>query len=89
MEAFIANWEGPPRRELHIWTEAALGANELHGWCFAVAEADESGTLQPLYDSWEATFEEILRYPEVYAPRGITWRREDTGDVIDIYNLQR
>jgi hypothetical protein len=45
--------------------------------------------MRPLFDSWAQTFEEIVRYPDNYAPREIVWRRVDTGEVVDIYSLQR
>jgi hypothetical protein len=74
---------------LHIWTEGQCGSNELHGWCFAVEEAEDADVMRPLFDSWAQTFEEIVRYPDNYAPREIVWRRVDTGEVVDIYSLQR
>jgi hypothetical protein len=90
--AFEAVWPGPPKRKLYLWQEqpATEGASQAidSGWGFAVCEFDAQGDEQPLWDTWEATFAEILRHPPAYAPPQIDWRRSDSGEVVDLNGLR-
>jgi len=92
LNAFEADSEGPPKRKLYVWQdgpEQTRIANLVSGWGFSVSSFDENGTEQPLWDTWERTFEEILRYPPEYAPRDIVWTRIDTGEVVNLYEMAR
>lgn len=88
---FEADSKGRPKRKLYIWQdpprEADDAPNVVSGWGFSVSKFDEADQEQPLWDTWEATFEEILRYSPQYAPRDITWRRAG-GEVVDLYKLK-
>jgi len=80
--SFEAEYEGPPRRGLYIW-----GGDES-GWAFAWNDLDGEGTYRSGGDNWEETYEAILRYPEVYAPRNVVWRDVRSGEIVDIYSLR-
>ncbi len=87
---FSAEDLGPPHRKFWIWHDPPRdrlwqGANDIRGWGFAVDEYDANGRVRPFIDTWEMTFEEIVRYPELYGPKGMVWRSEATGEVVDIY----
>lgn len=89
MDSFIADAPGPPRRRFYIYRDPADGApGSVRGWCFVVDEYDASGEPQPLRDSWEETFTEIMRYPSLYADGELVWRREDTGETVDLAAAQ-
>ncbi|MGE0742451.1 MAG: hypothetical protein AB7O98_14010 [Hyphomonadaceae bacterium] len=91
LNAFEAASEGPPKRKLYIWQDEPVPANAapnvVSGWGFSVSEFDEVGDPQPFWDTWERTFEEILRYPPEYAPRDIVWTRIETGEVVNLYEM--
>jgi uncharacterized protein (DUF433 family) len=78
--SFVAEVEGPPRRRLRIWSEEP-------GWMFLIEVTGEAGVEQPGFDAWEESWERILLYPEEYAPRGVEWRDERSGKIIDIYAI--
>ena len=83
---FVADSPGPPKRRLYIYQQPEEGPpNSIRGWGFVVEDIDENGQQHPLYDSWERTFEEILRYPPDYAPCDIQWRWAADGEPIDLY----
>ncbi|MEJ0061441.1 MAG: DUF433 domain-containing protein [Terricaulis sp.] len=88
-ESYVAEWEGPPRLKFNLLrqTNARPGELGFSGWQLLVWKFDLDGEEQPHADHWEETREEILRYPELHAPREIAWRREDTGEAVDIYTL--
>jgi hypothetical protein len=87
--SFVAESGGPPRRRLYIWSERSAHNDErsFSGWCFAYDDMDDAGEWKPGWDSWEETYERILLYPPEYAPRDITWRDEESGEVVNIYTL--
>ena len=89
--AFEAESEGPPRRKLYLWKELPIPNDAppemVSGWGFSVSEYDEDGREQPYWDTWEATYEEIILYPDQYAPRNLIWINCATGEHVDIYNL--
>jgi hypothetical protein len=86
--AFEADSEGPPKRKLYVWQEKPGATPEVvGGWAFSVSRFDSADQELPLWDTWEATFSEILRYPPEYAPRDITWRRTGDGEAVDLYSL--
>lgn len=88
--AFESDYAGPPRRRLYLWRDEEIppGApvNTVRGWGFAVSEFDSEGLEYPVFDTWEETLSEILRYPPIYGP-GSIWRRSDTGEAVDISAL--
>ena len=90
--AFVADSEGSPRRRLYIKQERPVTPTDLpgtvSGWLFVISDVDAAGEESPHWDTWEETFEEILRYPPEYAPRSIVWRRSLTGEVVDLYSLE-
>jgi hypothetical protein len=87
MIAFEADSFGSEHRRLYIWSDDP-GRNEpgCNGWSFQVTEFKGDEEV-PLRDAWAATFQEILLYPPVYAPRDIQWRRAGTDEPVDIYGL--
>ena len=88
---FEAHFIGPPRRKLYLWKERPIPnyapPEMVSGWGFAVSEFDQDGNEQPFWDTWEATYEEIILYPSEYAPRDIEWINTKTIERVDIYNL--
>jgi hypothetical protein len=91
MSRFETEFLGPPRRKMYIWRDEEIPAdappNTVRGWGFAVSFYDDSGAEQPLFDSWEETLEEILRYPPLYGPSDLVWRRANTGEEVDLRKL--
>jgi len=89
-EYYVAEYSGPPLRRLHIHEDKngpyKEASNYRSGWEFVVEEANEKGEMQPLWDTWEEHYYEIIRYPEDYAPKGVIWKRNGTEEVVDIYN---
>ncbi|WP_133162155.1 hypothetical protein [Hyphococcus luteus] len=89
--SYKAEYVGPPKRYLYLTKELPIPNDAppemVSGWVFVVDEEDKNGEIQPLWDTWEETYREIIRYPEVYAPKDITWVNDDTGEPVDIYNL--
>jgi uncharacterized protein (DUF433 family) len=75
---YVADVGGAPRRRMRIWSEES-------GWMFLVEEISENGVEHPAFDTWEESWEEILRYPEAHAARDAIWREERSGKVVDIY----
>jgi uncharacterized protein (DUF433 family) len=88
-QSFVAEWEGPPRRKLYLRHErnALDDERQFAGWMFEVRDFDEAGEEQPRWDNWEESLREILRYPELYAPRDLIWRDETTDAIVDVYGL--
>jgi uncharacterized protein (DUF433 family) len=80
--AYVAESVGPPRRRLRIWSEAAKS------WMFAVDEISPDGDVRCVYDTWEDSWDRIILYPEVHAPKSIVWRDDRSGDLIDIYAIK-
>jgi hypothetical protein len=88
-EVFVAELDGPPRRRLWIARDAPVSAaGQTRGWSFIVDELLASGEWLPLRDTWEEWFFEILRYPPEYAGAALVWRREATGETVDMKALQ-
>jgi hypothetical protein len=77
---FVADDHGPPLRRMWIYSDAP-------GWSFVVSEWDANGDERPYRDSWEATFEEIKRYPAEYARAPLIWRIEGANDRVDVMAL--
>ena len=77
---FCAELKGPPHR--HFWIAGSVGS-----WEFAYDNINEAGEGAPGWDIWEATFEEIVRYPEIYGDRAMIWRDVKTRQIVDIYSL--
>lgn len=89
MIAFVADHAGPPRRRLYLWrddTNSNPGGAD-NGWDFQVTEFTPFGDEVPVRDAWAETFAEILSYPDVYVPRTVQWREENSGKAVDIYSL--
>lgn len=57
----------------------------VRGWCFVVEERSSIGEYEPVFDTWEETAEEILRYLPVYIPAGSRWVAIDTGAQVDVF----
>jgi uncharacterized protein (DUF433 family) len=57
-------------------------------WRLDVSEFDDDGEELPLGDVVENSFDQIIRYPENYAPRDIIWRDEYTDGIVDIYSMK-
>jgi len=91
MIAFEAEFAGPPRALLHIWTDSGDTSDFLSppdGWAFAVSRFDECGNEQPWADHWEERFENIIRYPEIYVPGAeLEWRRAGASAVVNLQVL--
>ena len=75
--SFVAEVE-QPRRRLRI-------ASSAQGWMFFVFDVDSAGAEHLSFDTWEDTWDEIVRYPEGHAPKAIVWRDERGGAIVDIY----
>ncbi len=89
MTCFIADDPGPPHRRFYIYDDRPLDPsrgdpNVVNGWSFVVDETDGNGEPRPLRDTWEETFEEIIRYPELYARSVLIWLDQDTGQTVDL-----
>lgn len=88
---FEAVSKGPPKRKLFLWKERPIPNNAppeiVSGWGFSVSSFDKNDEELPLWDTWEATYEEIIRYPSEYAPKDIEWVNAHTKERVDIYNL--
>ncbi|WP_339915772.1 hypothetical protein [uncultured Brevundimonas sp.] len=78
--SFVADHPGPPARRLRLWSEPP-------GWMFAYTETVAGGEERLGGDYWDETFRAIIRYPDDYAPRGVIWRDERTGEIVDIYSI--
>lgn len=76
----MADHPGPPARRLRLWFEPP-------GWMFAYTETVAGGEERLGGDYWDETFRAIIRYPDDYAPRGVIWRDERTGEIVDIYSI--
>lgn len=89
MVSFEAESVGPPHRKLYLWSDDPdrPKTEQLNGWSFQVTQFDDSGVEIPLRDAWALTYSEILKYPELYAPREIEWRRLETSSTVNIYEL--
>jgi hypothetical protein len=86
---FVADQIGPPRRRFWISRNPPTTSNAyVSGWVFAFDEMGADGNWKPGWDTWEEFCFEILRYPAVHAAEPLTWRRESTGEVVDLAVLQ-
>lgn len=77
-ECFVTE-AGPvnERRRAFIYRDPEGGAEgTVRGWCFVVEKLDADGTPTPIWDTWEETFEEILRYPPGWLSGEMIWRDE-------------
>ncbi|WP_375205400.1 hypothetical protein [Hyphococcus sp.] len=90
-KAFVAEWEGPPRRRLYLCQDLPLPNDAppemISGWTFQFDVQNEDGEWRPGWDTWEETYSEIIMYPPAYAPKDIEWFDVDSGKPVDIYNL--
>jgi uncharacterized protein (DUF433 family) len=84
--SYIAEWEGPPHRKLYL--HKVSNDPSLLFWRLDVSEFDDDGEELPLGDVVENSFDQIIRYPENYAPRDIIWRDEYTDGIVDIYSMK-
>jgi hypothetical protein len=84
---FVGHASGAPRRRIFIYSEPLLDRPDL-GWMIVVEEIGPSGAGQCIFDTFELTFSNILRYPEDWATGPITWVREDTGEPVDIEDFR-
>jgi hypothetical protein len=88
-DMFVADDIGPTTRRLWIARDPPPTDNvSVRGWAFACEELDESGTWQPVYDSWERWFFEILRYPPEYSSQILNWRRRSDNQSVELTQLQ-
>jgi hypothetical protein len=91
LDTFVAEQIGPPRRRYWIARDpdpADGPPNSVRGWAFIYDELGPDGQWTPGWDTWEESFCEILRYPPEYATEPLLWRRESTGDAVDLTSLK-
>lgn len=88
-DTFVADEATAGRRRFWIGSDPLEGPTSgVRGWSFIVEEAGPDGQWLPIWDTWEEWFFEIIRYPAEYARGELTWRRESTGEVVDLCSLQ-
>ena len=88
-DTFIAEDDGPPGRRFWIYRDPCDGRNDtVRGWNFVFAEVGPDGAWQVGWDTWEQWFFEILRYPTEYASKHTVWRRESSGEVVNLQDFQ-
>lgn len=88
-DIFVAEQVGPPRRRFWISRNPPPASNTyVGGWVFIYDEMDAHGEWRPGWDTWEEWCFEILRYPLVHAVEPLVWRREATGEIVDMAAIQ-
>ena len=88
MDSFVADVEGPPRRRMYIYRDPPITSDgQTRGWSFVIEDQMADGDANPVWDTWEETFAEIARYPEVYSTENPVWRREADNEAMQLEQL--
>ncbi len=66
----------------------SIGSFEGLGWELIVNKVTPAGDEATFRDHWEVTLLEILRHANDYSDTPIQWRREQSGEPIDLYEAQ-
>ena len=72
---------------MFIYREPVLDQPDL-GWMIVVEEIGPNGEGKCIFDTFELTFSDILRYPVDWATGPITWVRKDTGEPVDLEDFR-
>jgi hypothetical protein len=89
MADYVAQSSAEPRLKAWLWStdedESALDPliPRKHGWRLTIAEIDG----EPVRITWLETLAECLAQMDYYWPEVPIWRRDDTGDVVDLHAL--
>lgn len=87
-DAFVAEVLRPSHRRLYVYRDGYVGdSTALRGWNFVVEALADDGSVAPIFDTWEETFLEILRYPGEYASEAPLWRRPHNAELVVLEDL--
>jgi hypothetical protein len=89
MDSLICDDEGPPKRRMFIYPDPPASTGETSGWNFVVEETDSTGAAVPVWDTWEQTFAEIVRYPPLYSLKALHWKWQPAGTPISLDEAAR
>ena len=88
VDEFYAEDGGPPERKFWIARDPAVGpAGSVRGWAFGYEERRD-GEWQPVWDTWERWFYQIVEYPIIYASKPLRWHRGAGAEVVVLDDLQ-
>ena len=81
----------PDELLIGIYREAVIEeyrrGEKYTGWRFYVEKVVEKGANEPLWDTWEEHFSDIMRYPILYTSRQCEWTDVSTGKTVDIKKI--
>jgi|CXWL01.1.fsa_nt_gi hypothetical protein len=67
---------------------SSFGSFEGLGWQLVVNKLTPAGGEEVFRDHWEETLLEILRYIDDYSDAPLQWRREHSGELTDLRDVQ-
>ena len=92
---FIADTSGEPKLRAWVFRESEQEADlpplmpRQDGWRITIAHANPSVSTEPVRMTWEPTLAEALPHMNYYWPEPPKWRRQDTGQEVDLHALTR
>lgn len=89
--SFISYSTDSPKRVFRIWADLPVKSNDnpllVSGWNFYVAEIDQFGKENPIYDGWDEDIRIIIQYPSFYTTEELVWHNEQ-GDYVDLMSMR-